>query len=279
LSEELAMKNHNLSKRENEVVELLLQGKNNKQIAMALGISPSTVEFHLKNVYAKLEMRSRTEVILKLGISTGVVDREPQESIVEIRRAKDNNEKDFSFKELEMRKRIFYYFLAGLIFGIAYWEYLNGVASFFNTIGSGMEPDVIGGLSIWIFLSVVFLTIFGVWLIPTIFPAVYEFRRSENVQQAIVAVLVVWVSAVFGYYLTYLVLLPFFGLPNMEYLLVFGKHSSTFWQDWAGIFNRLILFSFLKWAVVGIFVGGFAGFVTSSIYSVWVKKTRAILPA
>ena len=273
------MKNHNLSKRENEVVELLLQGKNNKQIAMALGISPSTVEFHLKNVYAKLEMRSRTEVILKLGISTGVVDREPQESIVEIRRAKDNNEKDFSFKELEMRKRIFYYFLAGLIFGIAYWEYLNGVASFFNTIGSGMEPDVIGGLSIWIFLSVVFLTIFGVWLIPTIFPAVYEFRRSENVQQAIVAVLVVWVSAVFGYYLTYLVLLAFFGLPNMEYLLVFGKHSSTFWQDWAGIFNRLILFSFLKWAVVGIFVGGFAGFVTSSIYSVWVKKTRAILPA
>ena len=270
------MQSHKLSKREKEVVELLLQGKSNKQIALALGISPSTVEFHLENVYAKLEMHSRTEVILTLGKSTGVIDQEPQESIVVVKRMKKNNRENFSFKELEMRKRIFYYFLAGLIFGIAYWEYLNGVASFFNAIGSGMESDAVGGLSIWIFLSVIFLTVFGVWLIPTIFPAVYEFRRSEKVQQAVVAVMVVWVSAVLGYYLTYLVLLAFFGLPNMEYLLIFGKHSSTFWQDWAGIFNRLILFSFLKWAVVGIFVGGFAGFVTSSIYSFWVKKTRVL---
>jgi hypothetical protein len=137
----------------------------------------------------------------------------------------------------------------------------------------------VSGLAVWILLSVIFLTIFGVWLIPTIFPAVYEFRRSERVQQAVAAVIVVWVSAVLGYYLTYLVLLAFFGLPNMEYLLIFGKHSPTFWQDWARIFNRLILFSFLKWAVVGIFVGGFAGFATSSIYSFWVKKIRGSLPA
>jgi hypothetical protein len=242
-----------------------------------LGISVSTVEFHLKNVYAKLEVRSRAETILKLGKSTGVIDREPQEPIVAIKRIKDNNRENFSIKELEMRKRIFYYFLAGLIFGIAYWEYLNGVAGFFNAIGSGMEPDAVGGLSIWIFLSIIFLTIFGVWLIPTIFPVVYEFRHSEKIQQAVMAVIVVWVSAVLGYYLTYLVLLAFFGLPNMEHLLIFGKHSSTFWQDWAGIFNKLILFSFLKWTVVGIFVGGFAGFVTSSIYSYWMKKTSAIL--
>jgi hypothetical protein len=229
-------------------------------------------------VYAKLNVRSRTEVILKLGKSTGVIEAKPQESIVAIRRTKENNRENFSFKELEMRKRIIYYFLAGLIFGVAYWEYLNGVAGFFNAIGSGMEPNAVGDLAIWVFLSVIFLTIFGVWLIPTIFPAVYEFRHSEKVGQAVVAVIVVWVSAVFGYYLTYFVLLAFFGLPNMEYLLVFGKHSSTFWQDWAVIFNKLILFSFLKWAVVGLLAGGFAGFVTSSIYSFWVKKTHVILP-
>jgi DNA-binding CsgD family transcriptional regulator len=39
------------SGREKEVTGLLLQGKSNKQIALALGISASTVEYHLKNIY------------------------------------------------------------------------------------------------------------------------------------------------------------------------------------------------------------------------------------
>jgi DNA-binding CsgD family transcriptional regulator len=60
-----------LSKREGEVVELLLQGKSNKQIALTLGIAEHTVEFHLKNVYAKLQVGSRTEAIIKLGKSVG----------------------------------------------------------------------------------------------------------------------------------------------------------------------------------------------------------------
>jgi DNA-binding CsgD family transcriptional regulator len=63
--------NKQFSSREKEVVELLLQGKSNKQIALALGISESTVEYHLKNVYKKLQVNSRTEVILQLGKSIG----------------------------------------------------------------------------------------------------------------------------------------------------------------------------------------------------------------
>ena len=62
-----------LSTREKEVAELLLQGKSNKQIALTLAISERTVEFHLKNVYIKLGVRSRGEAILKLGKSTGVI--------------------------------------------------------------------------------------------------------------------------------------------------------------------------------------------------------------
>ncbi len=62
---------YHFSKREIEVVELLLQGKSNKQIALALGISEHTVEFHLKNIYAKLGVRSRTEAILVLGKTPG----------------------------------------------------------------------------------------------------------------------------------------------------------------------------------------------------------------
>jgi len=56
-----------LSDREWEVVELLLQGKSNKLIAGSPGISVRTVEFHLKNIYAKFQARSRIELILKLG--------------------------------------------------------------------------------------------------------------------------------------------------------------------------------------------------------------------
>ena len=60
-----------LTNREREVVKLLLQGKSNKLIALSLGISDRTVEFHLKNVYSKFQVSSRIELILKLGNATG----------------------------------------------------------------------------------------------------------------------------------------------------------------------------------------------------------------
>jgi DNA-binding CsgD family transcriptional regulator len=60
-----------LSKREREVVKLLLEGKSNKLIALSLGISERTVEFHLKNIYAKFQVSSRIELILKLVNTTG----------------------------------------------------------------------------------------------------------------------------------------------------------------------------------------------------------------
>lgn len=60
-----------LSKREKEVVKLVFQGKSNKQIALALNISVRTVEFHLKNVYAKFQVSCRMELVLRLGHATG----------------------------------------------------------------------------------------------------------------------------------------------------------------------------------------------------------------
>jgi DNA-binding CsgD family transcriptional regulator len=54
------------SEREKDVVRLLLQGKSNKQIALDLGISNRTVEYHLSNIYSKLGVSSRSEAILKL---------------------------------------------------------------------------------------------------------------------------------------------------------------------------------------------------------------------
>lgn len=59
-----------LSKREQDVVQLLLEGKSNKLIAHALGITERTVEFHLKNIYAKYQVNSRMELVLHLRQST-----------------------------------------------------------------------------------------------------------------------------------------------------------------------------------------------------------------
>ena len=75
-----------LSKRERNVVDLLLQGKSNKQIAITLDIAETTVEFHLRNVYAKLQVSSRAEAILKLGKSTSFITENPGETIVESER-------------------------------------------------------------------------------------------------------------------------------------------------------------------------------------------------
>ena len=73
-----------LSRREKEVTNLLLQGGSNKQIALSLGISERTVEFHLKNIYAKLQVASRVELVIKLGKTTGGIPENPVESTVDI---------------------------------------------------------------------------------------------------------------------------------------------------------------------------------------------------
>lgn len=52
-----------LSSREREVVQLLAEGKSNKQVASSLGISIRTAETHRANVMRKLGLHSLSEVI------------------------------------------------------------------------------------------------------------------------------------------------------------------------------------------------------------------------
>lgn len=54
-----------LTPREEEVLRLLARGYMTKEIAEMLSISFDTVRFHLKNIYAKLHVRSRTEALAK----------------------------------------------------------------------------------------------------------------------------------------------------------------------------------------------------------------------
>lgn len=55
----------NLSKRETEIVQLVAKGLANKEIAADLSISVETVRVHLKHIYEKLHVRSRTEAAMK----------------------------------------------------------------------------------------------------------------------------------------------------------------------------------------------------------------------
>ena len=54
-----------LSKREQEILDLLVKGYRYKEIADALSISFETVRSHLKNIYDKMHVHSRTEAVVK----------------------------------------------------------------------------------------------------------------------------------------------------------------------------------------------------------------------
>lgn len=53
-----------LTDRERQVVDLLYTGLSNKEIGRQLALSDNTVKFHLHNIYAKLNVRTRTAAVL-----------------------------------------------------------------------------------------------------------------------------------------------------------------------------------------------------------------------
>jgi DNA-binding NarL/FixJ family response regulator len=55
----------NLSERENEILAYLAKGYQDKEIADKFFLSVKTVRTHLRNIYKKLHVRSRTEAVLK----------------------------------------------------------------------------------------------------------------------------------------------------------------------------------------------------------------------
>lgn len=63
-----------LSGREQEVLKLVTEGLSNKEIARSLGISPSTVKNHLRNIMEKLHVRNRVEAAIRFLNGNGLAD-------------------------------------------------------------------------------------------------------------------------------------------------------------------------------------------------------------
>jgi DNA-binding NarL/FixJ family response regulator len=56
---------YRLTAQETELLKLLVEGHYKKTAARELGISTNTVSFHLKNIYVKLQVHSKTEAVAK----------------------------------------------------------------------------------------------------------------------------------------------------------------------------------------------------------------------
>ena len=54
-----------LSRREREVVALVVEGRSNDEVGAALGIGVTTVETHLRRIFERFDLRSRTELVAR----------------------------------------------------------------------------------------------------------------------------------------------------------------------------------------------------------------------
>ncbi|MFC5344657.1 response regulator transcription factor [Brevundimonas staleyi] len=60
-----AVRSLGLTGQEMKVLDALASGRVNKEIARALGLSPNTIKTHLANLFAKLEVTTRTSAVTR----------------------------------------------------------------------------------------------------------------------------------------------------------------------------------------------------------------------
>ncbi|HET6456389.1 MAG TPA: helix-turn-helix transcriptional regulator [Armatimonadota bacterium] len=65
-----------LTRRELEVLSLVIEGKSSKEVAEDLFVSKRTVDFHLANIYEKLQVSNRVQAFRR-ATSLGLIPFEP----------------------------------------------------------------------------------------------------------------------------------------------------------------------------------------------------------
>jgi DNA-binding CsgD family transcriptional regulator len=86
-----------LTPRERDVLAMISQGLSNKRIARALELSPETVKSHVKHIFLKLEVSTRTEAVFRAlslelaGVTLGLDNGESQRRRTTPRRYKDDD--------------------------------------------------------------------------------------------------------------------------------------------------------------------------------------------
>lgn len=74
-----------LSNRESEVAELVTKGMSNKEVANQLFVTEKTVKFHLTNIYKKMNVKSRAQLIVWCLPHIGFVEKEERQAEQEAR--------------------------------------------------------------------------------------------------------------------------------------------------------------------------------------------------
>ena len=80
-----------LSNREAEVAELVTKGLSNKEVANQLFVTEKTVKFHLTNIYKKMNVKSRAQLIVWCLPHLGFVEKEERQAAQEQSNARNQN--------------------------------------------------------------------------------------------------------------------------------------------------------------------------------------------
>jgi len=139
------------SKKEKEVIKYLLEGKTNKQIAHQLGVSVRTIEFHLGNIYARLDTRSRTETVVKLtelslrkatGKNTSKVLRDSTvaKKDTQLNNGENQTKRRFTMKNLLIGVTVGVLLTLSIVFTTSYVNRSNGVEAATPTLISFETP-------------------------------------------------------------------------------------------------------------------------------------------
>ena len=163
---------------------------------------------------------------------------------------------------MQGKKRWLIYVLVGLLFGLADWYYLNILTQF--PWGKLQNNPIV--------IPLIILLNYGIWLVPVLPITFYESRTSRSVSRSAMAGALCWACSIASYYVFYLLLLSFWGLPNMEHLLILGPKQAGFWQEWSDAFQKIILNQVIEWLPIALVGGSLVGI------AVWwfVARNRSI---